>query len=165
MNGNILKYKEYTAKIEYSVEDKVLHGVIDGIDDLVDFCSESVDEIEEEFHAAVDDYLELCKKLGKEPNKAYTGTFNVRINPELHKKMAIMAKHNGNSLNAEVEKAIQRYIENKPLEQNSIRIDITPVQNVRQGTFSIQSNSSDWEGVGRHERIIQSTSPVANQFH
>lgn len=111
MSGNVLKYKEYTAKIEYSVEDKVLHGVIDGIDDLVDFCSESAEEIENEFHAAVDGYLELCEKIGKEPNKAYTGTFNVRIKPELHKKIAIMAKHNGNSLNAEVEKAIQKYTE------------------------------------------------------
>lgn len=71
MNGNDLKYKGYMTTIKYSPEDKVLHGVIDGIDDLVDFCSDSADEIENEFHAAVDAYLELCKNIGEEPNSAH----------------------------------------------------------------------------------------------
>lgn len=74
MNGNDLKYKDYMATIKYSAEDKVLHGVIDGIEDLVDFCSDSADKIESEFHAAVDAYLELCKNIGKEPNSEHGKT-------------------------------------------------------------------------------------------
>ena len=67
-------------------------------------------EVEREFHEAVDDYLEFCKEVGKEPDKEYKGTFNVRISPELHKKLVNVAMKNGDSLNASVEKAIQGYI-------------------------------------------------------
>lgn len=106
---NVLMYKGYLAKIEYSVEDKVLYGKIEGIKDLVNFESDSIDDIEYEFHSAVDDYLEMCAELGAEPDKAYSGTFNVRINPSLHRKIYLKAIKNGETLNRTVEKAIEAY--------------------------------------------------------
>lgn len=54
---NTLRYKGYFTNIQYSSEDRVFHGKIEGIDDLVTFESESAADIESEFHAAVDDYL------------------------------------------------------------------------------------------------------------
>ena len=109
---NILEYKGYYAKIEYSAEDSVLYGKIEGIKDLVNFESESASEIAKEFHEAVDDYLEFCENVGKEPDKAYKGTFNVRISPSLHRQLAIMALKNGESLNQTVERALQKYANN-----------------------------------------------------
>lgn len=67
--NNILEYKGYFTKIEYNVEDKVLFGKIEGINDLVSFESDQPNEIENEFHNAVDDYLELCRELSQLPNK------------------------------------------------------------------------------------------------
>lgn len=110
MMSNTLEYKGYIAKVEYSAEDHVLFGKIEGIRDLVNFESETATGIEEEFHAAVDDYLALCEETGKEPNKSYSGTFNVRISTELHRKIAMLAIKNGSTLNAEVEKAISEHI-------------------------------------------------------
>ena len=107
---NILQYKGYFTKIEYSVEDRILYGKIEGIKDLVNFESESVDEIEQEFKNAVDDYLELCKEIGQEPDKTYSGTFNVRISPALHRAIALQAIKTGDSLNNTVEKAIDSFI-------------------------------------------------------
>ncbi len=109
---NILEYKGYYAKVEYSSEDKVLFGKIEGINDLVNFESESTEGIEREFQDAVDDYLEFCKDVGKEPDKVYKGTFNVRISPELHKKTALIALKNGDSLNRTIEKALEEYTKN-----------------------------------------------------
>ena len=63
----MLRYKGYCTNAEYDEEGKVWHGKIEGIKDLVTFESESSEEIEKEFHAAVDDYLEFCKEVGKEP--------------------------------------------------------------------------------------------------
>ena len=107
---NTLQYKGYFTHINYSAEDMVLHGKIEGIDDLVTFESEQASEIEKEFHAAVDDYLEYCKELGKEPAKTYKGTFNIRIEPELHKAIAQEAMKKGISLNQAVEKAIDQFV-------------------------------------------------------
>ena len=83
---NVLHYKGYSAKPEYSAEDQVFYGKILGIDDLVDFYTENAKELEQEFHAAVDDYLAFCQEVGKQPQKEFSGTFNVRISPELHRK-------------------------------------------------------------------------------
>ena len=113
---NILNYKGYVTKIEYSMEDKVLYGKIEGIKDLVVFESESATEIENEFHLAVDDYLEMCAELGKEPNKTYSGTFNVRISSELHKALAYYAFSHNKTLNNTVEEAIRSFVDNAPKE-------------------------------------------------
>ena len=110
MKNNILQYKGYHTRIEFDSEDFVLRGKIEGINDLVDFECEDINDLETEFHEAVDDYLEFCKEVGKEPDKEYKGSFNVRINPDLHKKLAIIAFKNGDTLNASVEKAILEYV-------------------------------------------------------
>ena len=110
MNQNLLHYKGYSAKPEYSVRDQVFYGKILGIDDLVDFYSENAKRIEAEFQQAVDDYLAFCAEIGKEPQKAYSGMFNVRIPPELHRKLSILAQSEGVSLNKVVEQAIASYV-------------------------------------------------------
>ena len=101
-----MEYKGYYAKIEYSSEDNIFFGSIIGIDDSITFEGKSVTELETAFQEAVDDYLEMCHKIGKEPQKFYKGSFNVRIDPELHRKASLLAKSNKMSLNKFVEKAI-----------------------------------------------------------
>ena len=107
---NTLQYKGFITNIFFSANDKVLHGKIEGIDDLVTFESESIANIEKEFHEAVDDYIAFCKEIGKEPSKTYKGTFNVRIDPKLHRAIALNAAKNGVSLNQAVEQAIHQYV-------------------------------------------------------
>ena len=60
----------------------------------MDFQTSNIADVEKEFHCAVDDYLIFCSEVGKEPEKEYKGTFNVRIKPELHKKLAFKALEN-----------------------------------------------------------------------
>ena len=78
---------------------------------MVYFQSDSAKDIEREFHEAVDDYLEFCAEVGKEPQKEYSGLFNVRISPELHKKISVLAQAEGVSLNKAVEQAIQAMVQ------------------------------------------------------
>ncbi|SDJ70292.1 Predicted nuclease of the RNAse H fold, HicB family [Lachnospiraceae bacterium G41] len=110
MIGNILEYKGYHSKIEYDAESKVLRGKIEGVSDFIDFETDDIADVENQFHQAVDDYIEFCKEVGKKPEKEYKGMFNVRISPDLHKKLAICALKDGETLNSEVEKAIIQFI-------------------------------------------------------
>lgn len=110
---NILEYKGYHAKIEFNADSFTIRGKIDGINDYIDFESDSLDKIEFEFHSAVDDYLAFCEEVGKSPEKEYKGSFNVRVTPELHKEAANIAMRNGMSLNSVVERAIQEYIDER----------------------------------------------------
>lgn len=110
MKSNVLEYKGYYTRIEYDTEGLVLRGKIEGINDLVTFECEDTKKVEEEFHKAVDEYLNFCKEVGKTPEKEYKGTFNIRISPKLHKELAVLAMKNGDSLNGSVEKAIREYV-------------------------------------------------------
>ena len=105
---NIIEYKGYYTKIEYSVPDKVLHGKIEGINDLVNFECDTASEAEEKFREAVDDYLALCKDLGQEPQKPYNGIFNVRLTPDLHRQAVIKAADEGMTLNQFVASAVKK---------------------------------------------------------
>ncbi len=111
--NNVMEYNGYYTKIEYSVEDGVLYGKLEGINDLVTFESDSIKKIEKEFHNAVDDYIDYCESKGVEPNKTYSGKFNVRIDPELHKQIVIEAYMEDVSLNQCVQNAIERYVKSK----------------------------------------------------
>ena len=60
-------YKDFIATIHYSTIDEVFFGKIEGINDLVTFEGENVKDLKKAFEEALDDYIELCKEVGKEP--------------------------------------------------------------------------------------------------
>lgn len=62
-----MTYKGYSARPEYSIEDGVFFGRILGINDLVNFESDCMEGLEEEFHKAVNAYLVFCSEIGKRP--------------------------------------------------------------------------------------------------
>ncbi|MCD8122089.1 MAG: type II toxin-antitoxin system HicB family antitoxin [Clostridiales bacterium] len=105
--NNTMNYKGYVGSVEFSENDGVFFGKVMGIRALISYEGETAKELVEDFHGAVDDYLELCKEEGIEPEKAYKGSFNVRISPELHREAAIFAATNQISLNSFVEKAVR----------------------------------------------------------
>ena len=106
MKENTLEYKGYIANVSYSPDDEVFYGKIFGINDLVTFEADSAKELKPAFIEAVDDYLETCAEVGKEPDKVFKGIFNVRIPSSLHKDAATIALRNQLSLNDFVSKAI-----------------------------------------------------------
>lgn len=108
--NDLLKYKNYYGSVKYSAEDRVFHGKIEFINDLVTFEATDVESLEAEFRAAVDDYFETCKELGIKPQKAFKGQFNVRVKPDIHRKAALVASLKDISLNRLVEIALEHEI-------------------------------------------------------
>lgn len=111
--NNILEYKGYYANVHFSSDDNVFFGKLAGINDLVSFEGESVTELMNTFKDATDNYLETCKELGKEPDKTYKGSFNVRIPPNLHRKAAAAAALKNVSINDFVKYAIEYTIKHE----------------------------------------------------
>ena len=105
---NTMSYKGYSARIEYDDEDGIFTGRIAGIRDGVGFHAETVDGLREAFHEAVEDYIETCAKVGKEPEKAFSGQVMFRISPEVHRKAALAAELSGKSLNQWAEEVLAR---------------------------------------------------------
>ena len=104
--NNTMEYKDYIGSVEFSEEDGLFYGKVLGIRALISYEGKNAKELVSDFHSSVDDYLELCKEENIEPEKAYKGSFNVRIKPEMHKKAMIYALAHNISLNSLVENAI-----------------------------------------------------------
>jgi predicted HicB family RNase H-like nuclease len=103
----MLEYKGYLGTVEYDAEAKVFHGDIINTKDVITFQGTTVKEIEKAFQASLEDYFAWCKEEGEEPEKPYSGKFNLRLPPELHREIAIQAKKLKMSINTFVEKAIR----------------------------------------------------------
>ena len=132
MTKNIMRYKGYWSKVEYSDEDQLFFGTVCGIKDCIIFQGETVNELRKDFEESIDEYLEFCKTENKEPDKPYKGSFNVRISPDLHRQAAILAIEKDISLNELVSNAIDAYL-NKRFEKSikvvtSINLKTNPVQ-------------------------------------
>ena len=109
--ANMMKYKDYLGIVEYSAQEKELHGEIFGMKDAPCFSGRSVTELENAFHEAVDRYLADCARRGVKPETSYRGGFNVRISPETHRELALCAYARGQSLNSLVENALEEFLE------------------------------------------------------
>lgn len=118
MTNNILEYKDFIGSVNYTDEEECFYGKIEGINDLITFEGASVKELKKAFKDAVEDYLELCKQLNKEPYRSVKGSFNVRIEPKLHYSAIYTALKKGISLNQFVADAIKSNVDKKLLNQS-----------------------------------------------
>ena len=107
---DVLKYKGFIGSVHYAAEDRVFYGKVEGVDDLITFEGSTVDELEEGFKYMVDEHIEDCNKNNKPVEKSYKGNLNIRLSPELHKKVAYNATIRGLSLNQYINNAIKKEI-------------------------------------------------------
>ncbi len=110
--SSVMKYKDYIGSVEFSQEDGVFFGKVLGIRALISYEGTNAKELIADFQGAVDDYLSMCEKDGIEPEKAYKGSCNLRISPNLHKALAIQALEENISLNRLVERKLEQAMVN-----------------------------------------------------
>ena len=104
---SVLSYKGYQGKFEYDSDADVFHGDVLHINDVITFQGRSIDELKAALAESVEVYLEYCEKKGRAPAKPFSGTFNVRLSPEIHQRIAMQAAHDGVSLNKWVTKTLE----------------------------------------------------------
>jgi predicted HicB family RNase H-like nuclease len=105
-----LQYRGYDGSVLFSAEDKMLHGRVLGVRDMISYGGKDVRSLEKNFRGAVDEYLQFCKRRGKTPNTPFKGSFNVRVPEELHQRAALYAEEHEMKLNAVVQEALREYL-------------------------------------------------------
>lgn len=113
MATNTLAYKGFTGTVEIDMDDGICVGKLLFIDDLVMYESETPRGLQEAFEEAVDDYLATCAEIGKEPQRPCSGTFNVRVDPSIHRQAVVHARSTGVTLNEVVVRAMDCYLNNR----------------------------------------------------
>jgi predicted HicB family RNase H-like nuclease len=104
----MLKYKNYLGIVEYDADAKIFTGEVIGIRSVIAFQGRTPEEVEASFRESIDLYLEMCREDGVKPDKPYSGRFNIRINPEMHKEIAYKAAQERKSLNEWVTEALRK---------------------------------------------------------
>ncbi len=141
---DILKYKDYEGTAELDMTRGVCRGKILFINDLVTYEAPLPLELQKEFEAAVDDYVETCRELEREPQKSLKGQFNVRIPQELHKASVLRALTDSVSLNDVVVRALDAYV--------NARVDINHVE-----------TKNYFVGYGQFQDVVATANSLSNQ--
>lgn len=110
MSQKLLSYKGYHGTVEYSLEDQILYGKVIDIQSLISYEGTTIAELTADFKGAIDDYLKLCKEHNEKPEKSFTGNFNIRISPQLHRQLALYAASHHESLNSSVKEAVEKLV-------------------------------------------------------
>ena len=107
----MMKYKGYTAKIEFDDQADVFHGEVLNLRDVITFQGRTVEELRNAFHDSVEDYLDFCAQRNEPPEKPYSGRFVVRLAPSLHRAIATQARLADKSLNAWLQDILREKVE------------------------------------------------------
>ena len=129
-------YKGYIGKVDYDEEAGIFHGEVINTRDVITFQGKSVAELKGSLKDSVEDYLEFCKESGEEPDRPFSGKFIVRIPPEVHREAFLRARKAGKSLNAWTREAIEKKLDESPLDVPGIRSNLSTeeiVEYVREG--------------------------------
>lgn len=106
-----MNYKGYKGSVDYSEEDNCLYGKVLGMNkDCITYEGKDVDELRKDFEGAVDYYLESCKASGVEPHKPYSGNLNVRLTPEIHSRIAVLAQQAGTTINGYIKQTLAKAV-------------------------------------------------------
>lgn len=104
----MIAYKGYTGVFEYDPELELFAGHVLDLRDQIYFEGASVQELKESLARAVDHYLAVCERRGEQPDRPFSGRFNVRLSPSLHRRVAKAAAMSGRSMNDWVVEAVTR---------------------------------------------------------
>ena len=107
---NMMSLEGYEAKIEYDAALDLFRGEVLGLSGGADFYGKNPKELRSEFKRSLHVFLEVCREKGIEPRRNYSGKFNLRISPDLHERLAIVAQAEGKSINTVAQEALQQRV-------------------------------------------------------
>ncbi len=142
----VLRYKGFRGRATY--EDGELLIELLHISDLITASCDSAAKVTEVFEELVDDYVETCKCIGKEPEKPFKGSLNIRMSPDLHKKIAMLSVDQEVTLNSWIVGAIEQKI---AVEEYSV-VQVVEYANAKAAQVSVDSSDKFIQEIPRFAR-------------
>lgn len=100
----------YKAVIAYDAETELFRGEFIGLNGGADFYADNVAQLKKEGEISLNVFLEMCEKKNIEPFKQYSGKFNIRLSPELHKAAVMAATAENLSLNEWISQTLAKSV-------------------------------------------------------
>ena len=147
---NTLKYKDFEGTAEVDVERGVCRGKLLFVDDLVTYEADAPKLLQAEFESAVDDYLDTCRSVGKDPQRPFRGLFNVRVSPALHRAAALRAVSDNVALNDVVVRALDAFLNSRSEVNHNIKVVLEGSPHPLKTVQAAASTSLRWETTNVH---------------
>jgi len=109
-----MTYKHYEARVTFDEDAELFHGEVINTRDVITFQGHSVRELKRAFADSVEDYLDFCRARGEAPDKPFSGRLALRIQPNLHRDLALEARLSGKSLNALIAEKLEKSVAPAP---------------------------------------------------
>lgn len=106
--ATMMRHGDFIASIEYDPDIDLFFGVVINLSSPITFYGKSTEELKHEFAESVQAYLDVCKERSIQPEKPFSGRFNIRMTPEQHRRYTYLAAAEGKSLNAWAIDALER---------------------------------------------------------
>jgi predicted HicB family RNase H-like nuclease len=84
MTPKTLTYLGYIASVERDERDGIFWGKVLGLSARISFEGQTIQALTEDFHHAVDHYLEDCAETGRTPEPPPSGHLTLHLDPETH---------------------------------------------------------------------------------
>ena len=108
MLTNLLKYKDYHARIAFDPSADAFHGRVIGMQDVIDFYGRTPEELREELKNSVEEYLAWCAEAGTKPEKTWHGKLTIRVDEGLRRRLVVVAAESDKSVNAWIVNLLER---------------------------------------------------------
>ena len=96
----MLNYKGYIGHVAFDDENEIFSGEVINTKDVITFQSDTAHGLKQAFIDSIEDYVEFCHERNESPEKPFSGKFNLRVSPKLHREVYVAAKNSGMSLNS-----------------------------------------------------------------
>jgi len=106
----MLNYKGYIGEAVYDDDLGMFAGRVVNARAVGTFYGKTVEELEEEFRKTVDYYFDLCQRKHVDPEKPFSGRFNLRVSPELHRKIYLAAREDEISINSWIAEGLEKLV-------------------------------------------------------
>lgn len=107
---NTMTYKGFIGSINISEDDGLLFGRVLGVRALLSYEGRTVPELIEDFHAAVDGYLEYCEDCGIAPEYEEDDFCDIQVPVSLYSKITSNAEAQKISTDRLIEMAIEAVV-------------------------------------------------------
>ena len=96
---NTMRYKNYTARVEFDERDNIFVGRVLGLRSIISFHGATGAGLRRDFKTAIDEFVRDCEERGVKPEKPASGKVLLRIPPAIHGAALVAAQAAGKSLN------------------------------------------------------------------
>jgi predicted HicB family RNase H-like nuclease len=96
---DMMQYKGYYGSAHFDDAALILYGKIEFIRAVVTYEANDARSLRKAFEESVEDYLHTCGIQKIEPETPFKGSLNVRLGPDLHRRVALAAEQHHSTIN------------------------------------------------------------------